>query len=282
MSSDRVRVHGVVVKAQPVKENCQFGPWTVSTVKSHILESEGLARESFEGQLELPQVPDMVFADNVLRIEHTAGFGVEFCALDALKCVDAHHDPLKVAVSQAWMEARADSKHIKEVVKPFDWTFTTDYKGTMFGKEGAKMHIEATEERIDIEKLKVRERIHFYDDIHLFEDELSDNGTSILSVKIRVMPTSFLILMRLFMRVDNVIVRMIDTRYYHEADKNYILREHCFKESKVKDIKAPAHVVTDVNSVSDYLAVKKETFEKLIFPEIDLSQKTDNSVDGVG
>lgn len=45
---------------------------------------------------------------------------------------------------------------------------------------------------------------------------------------------------------------------------------------------APAHVVTDVNSVSDYLAVKKETFEKLIFPEIDLSQKTDNSVDGVG
>ena len=36
---------------------------------------------------------------------------------------------------------RADSDFVKEVVKPFDWTFTTDYKGTMFGKEGAQMHV---------------------------------------------------------------------------------------------------------------------------------------------
>ena len=41
-----------------------------------------------------------------------------------------------------------------------------------------------TTERIDIEKLKQRERICFYDDIMLFEDELSDNGCSVLSVKI--------------------------------------------------------------------------------------------------
>ena len=48
--------------------------------------------------------------------------------------------------------------------------------------------IEASDEKIDIEKLKVREKIHFYDDILLFEDELSDNGTSILSVKIVSLP----------------------------------------------------------------------------------------------
>ena len=41
-----------------------------------------------------------------------------------------------------------------------------------------------TTERIDIEKLKQRERICFYDDIMLFEDELSDNGCSVLSVKV--------------------------------------------------------------------------------------------------
>ena len=33
----------------------------------------------------------------------------------------------------------------------------------------------------------------------------------------RVMPTSFFILLRLFMRVDDVIVRLIDTRLYHEV-----------------------------------------------------------------
>ena len=44
--------------------------------------------------------------------------------------------------------------------------------------------IEETDERIDMEKLKVREQIHFYADILLFEDELGDNGHSMLSVKI--------------------------------------------------------------------------------------------------
>lgn len=48
----------------------------------------------------------MIFAGNVLRVQHADGFGVEFNALDALKNVDAHHDPLKVAVAQAWREAR--------------------------------------------------------------------------------------------------------------------------------------------------------------------------------
>lgn len=57
--------------------------------------------------MELPQVPEMIFADNVLRVVHDDGYGIEFNALDALKCVDAHHDPLKVAVSQAWREARS-------------------------------------------------------------------------------------------------------------------------------------------------------------------------------
>lgn len=48
---------------------------------------------------------------------------------------------LKECTGRHLLPCRADSEHIKEVVKPFDWTFTTDYKGTMFGKEGAKMHV---------------------------------------------------------------------------------------------------------------------------------------------
>jgi len=44
--------------------------------------------------------------------------------------------------------------------------------------------VSETTERIDLEKLKVREKIHFYADILLFEDELADNGSSMLSVKI--------------------------------------------------------------------------------------------------
>lgn len=41
-----------------------------------------------------------------------------------------------------------------------------------------------TEERIDYEKLKKQERIAFYDEVILFEDELADNGAAVFSVKI--------------------------------------------------------------------------------------------------
>lgn len=41
-----------------------------------------------------------------------------------------------------------------------------------------------TSERIDIEKLRAREQIMFFDDVLLFEDELHDHGVSMISVKI--------------------------------------------------------------------------------------------------
>lgn len=58
----------------------------------------------------MPHVPEMIFAKNGLRLEHDAGFGIEFNALDALKLVDAEHDVLKVAATQAWTEARLGFK----------------------------------------------------------------------------------------------------------------------------------------------------------------------------
>lgn len=41
-----------------------------------------------------------------------------------------------------------------------------------------------TDERIDYQKLKMQERISFYDEVILFEDELADNGAAIFSVKV--------------------------------------------------------------------------------------------------
>lgn len=41
-----------------------------------------------------------------------------------------------------------------------------------------------TAERIDMEKLRAREQIKFFEDVLLFEDELHDHGVSMISVKI--------------------------------------------------------------------------------------------------
>ena len=44
--------------------------------------------------------------------------------------------------------------------------------------------ISETDKRIDIERLKTREKIMFFEEMMLFEDELADNGCAQLTVKI--------------------------------------------------------------------------------------------------
>lgn len=46
------------------------------------------------------------------------------------------------------------------------------------------LQVEETEERIDYDRLKQQERIYFYDEVILYEDELADNGTAVLTAKI--------------------------------------------------------------------------------------------------
>lgn len=110
---------------------------------------------------------------------HPSGVKIEFNALDALKRVSNGQLSIQVACSDAWKETR-NPELLEQKIKPFDWTFSTDYCGTI--SENAI--IEKTKERIDIEKLKEREKILFYQDLMLYEDELHDNGISSCTIKI--------------------------------------------------------------------------------------------------
>ncbi|CDQ70090.1 unnamed protein product [Oncorhynchus mykiss] len=249
------------------KQDFTFGPWKVTAAKTHIMKSKDIERLGEE--MHMPSLPEMLFGDNILRIQHTDGYGIEFNAIDALKRVNNMHDSVKVACAQEWQESRADSEHSKEVVKRYDWTYTTDYRGTLLG-EDLQMTATETSERIDMEKLKAREQIMFFDDVLLFEDELHDHGVSMISVKIRVMPTSFFLLLRFFLRVDGVLIRINDTRLYHEASagKNYMIREYSTRESNISELQnVPAALYTDPNEISQHLTLKLTKCEKLELPE---------------
>uniref|UniRef100_A0A8C9Q4Z3 TIP41-like protein n=1 Tax=Spermophilus dauricus TaxID=99837 RepID=A0A8C9Q4Z3_SPEDA len=210
-------------------------------------------------ELHMPSLPEMMFGDNVLRIQHGSGFGIEFNATDALKCVNNYQGMLKVACAEEWQESRTEGEHSKEVIKPYDWTYTTDYKGTL---------VVPTTDHIDTEKLKAREQIKFFEEVLLFEDELHDHGVSSLSVKIRVMPSSFILLLRFLLRIDGVLIRMNDTRLYHEADKTYMLGEYTSRDSKIANLMhVPPSLFTEPNEISQYLPIKEAVCEQLIFPE---------------
>merc|ERR1719411_584785 len=98
---------------------------------------------------------------------------------------------IKVAMSEEWLAARKDSSHLHHIAHSFDWTFSPfDYRGDTTTTPSGGCWC-PTDQRINYEKLREKERILFYDEVILFEDELDDNGCSKLSVKIRVMPSGF-------------------------------------------------------------------------------------------
>ncbi|XP_028322416.1 TIP41-like protein isoform X2 [Gouania willdenowi] len=247
------------------KQDYVFGPWKVTSTKNHIMRSKDIERLAEE--MNMPSLPEMLFGENILRVQHVDGYGIEFNAIDALKKVSNMEDTVKVACAQEWQESRAESEHSKEVVRPYDWTYTTDYRGTLLG-EGTQIKVAETTERINLDKLKAREHIMFFDDVLLFEDELHDHGVSMISVKIRVMPTSFFVLLRFFLRVDGVLIKINDTRVYHEAGKDYMLREFSTRESKIAELKnLPSALQTDPNEVAQHLTLKLIECEKLELPK---------------
>lgn len=133
----------------------------------------------YEFKLELPHLPEMVFSQNKLVLTHKNGGQIEFNPLDALAKVRNGKSSIRVACADEWKSSRSDTDCMEEV-KPFDWSFSTDYQGTF----NEKIRCEDTDAKLDIFKLMQKEKILFYQDLTLFEDELHDHGIAACSVKI--------------------------------------------------------------------------------------------------
>lgn len=129
-----------------------------------------------------------------------------------------------------------EKKHegITEVVKPFDWSYSTDYKGTLLSPSPP---FENTTTQIPLELLKRPDPILFFDEVILYEDEMADNGITMYSCKIRVMPARLLLLCRFFMRLDNVLLRIRDTRVYVDFGTGEVIREYIVKEEKYEVVR---------------------------------------------
>lgn len=80
------------------------------------------------------------------------------------------------------------------------------------------------------------------------------------------MPSGFFILQRFFLRVDNTLVRAIDTRLYHDFTKKYLLREYSERQSKADDLNVPTAMLTNENEIVQHLTLLKEVTEKLSIP----------------
>ncbi|KAI1265099.1 type 2A phosphatase activator TIP41 [Xylariaceae sp. FL1019] len=203
--------------------------------------------QDMETRLAIP-VPEMIFGDNLVSIRHVpSNWRIEFNAYDALDAVDKTGDNmLQVAYAGEWSASREQtSAGIREVVRPFDWSYSTTYKGTVLSPQtnGTTEHVASStvlapsNEPIPIELLKRRDPILFFDDVMLYESELDDNGISCYSVKVRVHEKRMLLLCRLYMRLDNVVCRVRDTRVYVDFETERVTREYSVKEAGWESVK---------------------------------------------
>lgn len=166
----------------------------------------------FEKDLGLPHLPEMIFPQNRLTLFHRGRRFIEFNAFDALRRVDNQRLPdVKVGPSSAWQSARQETLLPLEANKdvqqqPFDWTYTSDYTGTL--GENVRVEVADPGTAIDYERLKRKDPIQFYSQMALYEDELADNGCAQMMIRVRVMPDTFFVLCRFYLRVDHVMCRI--------------------------------------------------------------------------
>ncbi|KAI1433989.1 TIP41-like family-domain-containing protein [Xylaria sp. CBS 124048] len=247
--------------------------------------------EAMEKDIQIP-VPEMIFGDNMVSITHArTGWNIEFNARDALDAVGkTGENMLQVAYAGEWSASREQtSAGIREVVRPFDWSYSTTYKGTVVSKKlgngitdgkheetngGGVREFTPTDEPIPIELLKRRDPILFFDNVMLYESELDDNGVSMLSVKLRVHEQRMLLLCRLYMRLDNVVCRIRDTRIYVDFASEVVTREYAAKEASFNDVKQKLLIsglrpdgitvaLRDANHIAEILPTVEYTLESV-------------------
>jgi len=165
---------------------------------------------------------------------------------------------LKIKQAEFWKHKKiSEDADIKVLEKISDWTYSTPYKGSIKEiktkkAEGedltsemenlsisskSKINLEKTDEEIPLHNLTASNPIKWFSEFLLFEDELGDCGLSQSTFRFRVMGDCFFGLLRSYLRVDDVCVRIYDTRIYHEFGKNYILREFSVRENSFEELK---------------------------------------------
>lgn len=164
--------------------------------------------------------------------------------------------------SQNWKNKDTSGiEDYKAIENKMDWTYCTPYKGfvskfhesskiikqmkdeKIFNYEGTQLcandnqdlkFVQATGENdfgIPLHMLGPENPILNYGEVMLYEDELADRGCSKSYARYRVMNDCWFVLLRQYIRLDKVAVRILDTRIFHKFGDKEIIRDFMWKES---------------------------------------------------
>jgi type 2A phosphatase activator TIP41 len=140
--------------------------------------------------------------------------------------------------------------------KPYDWTYTSTYAGHLHESTNDQWQpadASNPSHAIPIAELTRRDPILYYAHTTLYEDELHDNGSSLVLARVRVMPGCLFALVRFALRVDNVLFRVHDTRVYHSftSDPPLVVRETSGWEAPYAAVKRKLPDKRDLTALTD-------------------------------
>lgn len=177
-----------------------------------------------------------------------------------LNMIDLKPADIKVSMADKWKDKDTSKiEDFTELKVISDWTYSSPYKGTVLyldksidkikqdfdlditleeEPEHSEITIERGEDEIPIHRLTPENPIVHYMEIEMFEDELEDCGHMMSKVRFRIMKDCFYALVRYYLRVDGVVVRILDTRIFHDFETNHIIREFWHKEATYDELRA--------------------------------------------
>ena len=96
----------------------------------------------------------------------------------------------------------------------------------------------------------------------------------------RCMKTCFLLLVRFYLRVDDVIVRVIDSRFYGEPDWDFVVWEYTKRESSFAELRAKVKYQLTFNQYMKlfYITIVKLRFEIQVGQFLPFGKKTEQAL----
>ena len=211
---------------------------------------DSLIKNKEENKLYINHLPEIFYGLNRLfLINKSKNFCYEFNPIQMLSLTnESIRKKLLKEKEIYYIPSPAKSQYSKpnDIKNEEDWSFSSPYMGHISSiKDNVmiKYYPEIKETKIfKIEKSNIKfpetkvENVLNYNKIHFFEDELGDIGFSEGKIGFGVMNDFFLGLMRCYLRVDNMLVRNIDTKIYHKFGDNYIIRNFLVKEKTYDEL----------------------------------------------
>ena len=228
--------------------------WDFYSHTENMLNSKDLdilIKNKEENGLYIPHLPEIFYGFNRLfLINESQNFCYEFNPLQMLSLTNNNvRQKLLKEKEIYYIPTQAKSQYSKtdDTKNEMDWSFSSPYMGHITSVNNCIMNkyypkinetkkFRTEKSNMIFPEIKV-ENVLNYNQVQFFEDELGDIGLSEGKIGFGVMDQCFLGLMRCYLRVDNMLVRNIDTKIYHKFGEKYIIRNFSVKEKTYDELK---------------------------------------------